>query len=243
MAGLLYKDFIAVKGRIYVLICVVHLQVLCALRVFVTDGESVDISIAALLLLFAVVMPGIILFNLETAIIKADDGRKQKQYYLSLPISRKGYVAEKYIMLLLMYYVVTSFICIEIMLCKAGMVYPEALKMVNGIQSLFPVLIGFFLIISSIELPFFLAMGTKRGLMAKTSIVLGLFFLGIVFMLFGDLTILDRIDFISLITYLQEHYIVLLVLQILFPVLAGGIYFLSYRLSCRLFGRKEWEDD
>ena len=94
----------------------------------------------------------------------------------------------------------------------------------------------------AIEIPFWVRFGTKRGSMVKAAFVLVIIFAVILYALFGDLSIfgsseslMDKImgfvkkflegdvsDWITLITGI-------------FPIAAAALYYLSYKISCKLY--------
>ena len=242
MVGLLYKDFVAVKGKLYVTVMLVLLVLMLAVRIAVPavyiDEMVWAVSVFASLGLYAVVVG-----MLEISLIAADEGRKQKQYFLSLPISGKQYVASKYLFLLLAFWVVLSCSVLLQSICLIRCENEGMQEIIMGFDSLLPILTCGFMLISAIELPFFIGIGTKRGRQVKTGLLLLIFFLIIVFLLFGDLTLLDRINFMEFILYMKNHPGLLLSLQVFAPYGVLVLYYLSYRMSCAFFGNRGWEND
>ena len=110
-------------------------------------------------------------------------------------------------------------------------------------DGLLPAMTCGFLLLPAIELPFFIGMGTKRGSQVKTGLLIMVFFLIIVYLFFGDLTILDRINFMAILNYLKNHTALLLVLQVAAPYGVFLLYYLSYRISCVLFRKRGLEND
>lgn len=242
MAGLLYKDFVAVKGKIYVAVILAWTLFTLVLRVAVPI-EMIDFMLMALLPLFIGVLYVFLVGKLETSVVSVDEGRKQKAYFLSLPVSKAKYVASKYIFLLLAFFVVISVSIFNSFICLINCQNEMASQVVEGVQSLIPICSCILLIIPAIELPFFIGFGAKKGMQIKQTLLIIAFFLAIIYLLFGDLTIFDRIDLVSIMTYLNEHVEVLLTLQVLTPYVSLALYYVSYKLSCLLFARKEWEND
>lgn len=242
MAGLLYKDFVAVKGKIYVTVMLVVLVLALAVRLFVHTAYIDGVIWAACLMVSAVLYFAIV-GKMEISLIAADEGRKQKQYYFSMPVSRKQYVASKYLFLLLTFWVLLSFstllqdICL--IRCESGSIQ----EMILFFGGLLPVLTCVFLLFPAIELPFLVGIGTKRGSQVKTGLLIMVFFLIIVYLFFGDLTILDRINFMAILNYLKNHTALLLVLQVAAPYGVFLLYYLSYRISCVLFRKRGLEND
>ncbi len=242
MAGLLYKDFMAVKGKMYVIAGIIVLLLAFLLRIAVPVEEA-DVFMLTLCICVAGILYVLIVAKLEVSVLSADEGRKQKQYYLSLPVSIRQYVASKYLFLLLAFYVAMS---VSMLIGTIGRIHcgsEEIDQMIHQWMALVPVLACVFLLIPAIELPFLMAYGVKKGGRLKTGFLISFFFLGIVYLMFGDLSIFDEISVVCILKNLAEHQEMLLILQVLVPYITLGLYYLSYRISCRLFGRKEWGDD
>ena len=243
MTGLLYKDFVAVKGKIYVAACFLVTAVIFLSVLLIPSDEVSDnfiwygIMAAIGLGYFAIIS------KLEISLMEVDEGRRRKNYILSLPVSKNKYVASKYVFLLIAFYIVMSLGIFLSAMLKVGREGSDVLYQADMMSALLPVITATLMIIPSIEMPFFVGLGVKRGMQMKTGIVIAIFFFIIAYMLFGDLTVLDRISVEMLVEYLMKHKNVLMVLQVVAPYVLLGLYYLSYRISCVLFSRKEWSDD
>lgn len=248
MAGLLYKDFVAVKGKWYVLGILAVIAGMFAVRVTIPGlgtefARGVDMILPALCMVFTVILFFVVVTRLEVSVVSVDEGKKQKHYFLSLPVSLKQYVASKYIFILLAFYIIIAVSMILGGICLIDCREEEMMKYFNQWLSMVPLLAGVLLIIPSIELPFFIGFGAQKGGQIKTVLLIVLFFLGIVYMLFGDLTIFDEFAIVAVLDYLDRHKGLVLFCYALLPYVSLGLYYLSYRISCLLFARKEWEND
>lgn len=242
MAGLLYKDFLAIKGKIYVTVMLAVLVLALAVRLFVHTAY-IDGMIWAVCLMVSAVLYFAIVGKMEISLIAADEGRKQKQYYFSMPISRKQYVASKYLFLLLTFWVLLSFSTLLQDICLIRCENEFIQQMILCFEGLLPALTCVFLLFPAIELPFFIGIGTKRGSQVKMGLLIMWFFLVIVYLFFGDLTILDRIDCMAILNYLKNHASLMLGLQVFVPCGVFLLYYLSYRISCVLFRKRRLEND
>ena len=242
MLGLLYKDYIAVKGKYYLAALFGQLLLVTLIRLLVVDDE-LDIIMAPMILVVLISAAIAIPFSFEVSLIKADEGRKQKQYFLSLPVSRRQYVASKYIFLAITFYVIQSVAIFEFLVCQVNLKLEETQARLSGMQMLVPTCISLCMIVCALELPFFIGMGVKKGNAVKQGIFFLFFFAFIAYMMFGDLSVFDKFDLMSVLDYLMQHAEIMLAGQILFPVVAILLFYLSYLVSARLFERKEWEDD
>lgn len=242
MAGLLYKDFVAVKGKIYVAGGVLLLGITMLLRFFV-NLEGKDMLLFILLATSSMFAFLFLVVKLEIGVIAVDSGQKQRQYFLSSPITMRQYVASKYVFLLLAFYVVIMITSLMGFVCLIDCADREVENYLNSFLALLHVIASLMLLLVAIELPFFLGFGVKHGTRLKTGLLMLVFFGGIAYLLFGDLTILERFSPIHLFQFLEKRPELLLALQVFLPYLAIGLYYLSYRIACILFARKEWEDD
>lgn len=75
--------------------------------------------------------------------------------------------------------------------------------------------------------------------MVKTAIVIVFYFAITAFLLFGDLALLDYLNFEKLFLFLETHVELLLGLQICLPIITLFLYYCSYKLTLVLFERRE----
>ena len=108
---------------------------------------------------------------------------------------------------------------------------------------LVPTFIALCMVICALELPFFVGMGVKKGMAAKESIIFIVFFLGVAYVMFGDLSIVEEANVMSLIDYFMKHPEISMTVQVLSPIVSILLYYASYLISARLFEGKEWEDE
>ena len=132
MIGLLYKDFLAIKGRIYRTAIILQFFLIMVLRLLIRDDQDIDMILGCIVMVTMIVAVMLLIFFMETGLIKADDGRKQRKYYLSLPINRKQYVASKYLFLLLTLYIFISIISMEVLLCKINLASEYGENLLNA---------------------------------------------------------------------------------------------------------------
>lgn len=161
MAGLLYKDFAAIKGRVYVVGAVAVLILSLALRLILPkelgDYLLVPGGISIILLAFMG-----ILYQIEVSLLETDEGKKQKHYFLSLPVTGKQYVASKYLFILLAFYFVLSFGLLMGFIFDINCETEEMQKLLIGFMGALPVLACTLLIVPTIELPFLLSSAPKE---------------------------------------------------------------------------------
>lgn len=242
MAGLLYKDFIAAKGKWYVFAMAAAFLILLSLRLMLPD-EKGDVIVNLLASFIVTILFALVIFNLETSIVAADEGRKRRCYCLSLPVSKRQYVASKYVFILISFYIAISFSEMLGFLCVIQCNNEEMLNYSTMLQQIVPLMACILLLVPALELPFLICLGTGRGYLMKLGIIFGVAFLVLTYMLFGDLSILDRISMETIFGYIKGHPQIYMIAQlvIIFGIL--GIYYISYRITCRFFIGLEQEDD
>ena len=90
MLGLLYKDFLAIKGKIYIWSLMAIVGVMFVYRMLV-EGQENDMLIMALCIVIIEVLYMVMVGKVVNSMVEVDEGQKQKQYFISLPISKKQY--------------------------------------------------------------------------------------------------------------------------------------------------------
>ena len=242
MSGLLYKDFVAVKGKWYAGAILGATGLFFLLRILTHQNEDIGMLIgvtycALISPLMIVCVPS----YLENEIFAGDEGKNCREYLLSLPISKKDYVAGKYVFLLLAYYTLLSVSNLWIYIYMIYGTGTEVDAMVSSMSVLLPLLVCCCMVLVAIELPFYILWGRRKGKRIKETGMVVLFFAVIIYVLFGDLTILDKINFTSMFAYLERNMDAMIQLNVLIPATAFASYYLSYRISCHLMERGEGE--
>ena len=97
------------------------------------------------------------------------------------------------------------------------------------------------LLVLAIELPVFLLLGSKKGVMIKRLLLLLLLLAAFTYVLFGDLSVWSGFDLYALMHWLQKHMIWIVALESGMPVLALGVYAGSCFLTCRQYAKREVE--
>lgn len=242
MLGLLHKDYIAVKGKYFLMALFGQFLLVATIRLTVVD-EVLDHILPAFVMMMLCCLAAVLPFVFELSLMKADEGRKQKQYFLSLPVSRRQYVESKYIFLAIAFYIIQSVATFEFLMCQVNMKSEEMSAKLSTFQMLVPTFIALCMVICALELPFFVGMGVKKGMATKESIIFIVFFLGVAYVMFGDLSVVEEASVMSLIDYFMKHPEISMTVQVLSPIVSILLYYVSYLISARLFERKEWEDE
>lgn len=242
MAGLLYKDFVAIRGKIYV-ICLAAVLLLGFAARILTRDDGIEYLLVMFMIILIGSMYGLVANKIETDLIHVDEAKKQKQYCISLPVNKKMYVAAKYVFMLVVFYVVQSFLALFCSILVINCRTTVCMNIVSIVMGMLPIITTLMMGISAVELPFFIGVGYKKGTLLKQGLLEGIFVFFIVYLLFGDLTVFEKFSLDIFVTWIESHQDVLNALHVFTPVMGLLVYYISYRISCFLYERRELSDD
>ena len=242
MTGLLYKDFVAIRGKIYALCAVAALVLGFLARLLIRD-DATEYLLVMYLIILVFVLYVLINNKIETDLMQVDEAKKQKQYSISLPITKKQYVAAKYVFMLLVFYIVQSFVTLFCYIIALDCVTTLCVQLVSIIMTILPIITTIMMVVTAIELPFFIGVGYKKGSLLKQGLLEVVFVVGIIYLLFGDLRIFDNVSLYVFVAWIEKHQVVVNALHIFTPVIGLAVYYISYRISCALYERRELNDD
>ena len=183
MAGLLYKDFIGIKGKRIVWILFGCTVLFLALRLAfpgnvttviaggmkesetgeltaLTAGELRDsflVTLPMLLVVCGITLPS----TWKAAICRNDEKNKTRQFTGALPLDKNAYIASKYIFIGIAVYVLFSLETTWIIIFNSVAGDNLSREVLTYISSLLTAFCGISLLIASVELPFFLTLGVK----------------------------------------------------------------------------------
>ncbi len=250
MGGLLYKDFISVKGKKLVWTMLSLTLIYSGLRFafpgtventfFMAVNESgqminmADSFFVIGLWIFLIAVLG--LMNGWTAkIVEGERKNKIKGYLCSLPIEKNTYIASKYIFIAVAAYLFMSLAFVWDIVGNAFCAEGPFSDMLSMISSFIPTVTALALFSAALELPMFLLMGKEKAMLIKTAIILAIAFVCIGFLFFGDLNWLnENFNPAVFMEWCEAHVLLVLLIQITTPVVILILYYLSYRLTCRL---------
>lgn len=261
MAGLLYKDFIGIKGRRIVWIITGLTLAFLILRflfpgyettvmadgwaeneagelVKMTVGELRDSLLVMLPLLF--IASGFFLPSTWTAAIcKYDEKNKTKQFTRALPLNKNTYIASKYLFIGIAVYILFSLNTAWIMIFNSVAGNNNSTECLMVLSQFLMGFYGLSLVLASIELPFFITLGVKKGMVMKVAILEGAAFLVMAYLLFGNLKIFENYDISIFINWCGEHLVIVTLISIMSPVVELLIFWLSYRITCKINQNRE----
>lgn len=226
MAGLLYKEFVLCKKALLILLGVA--AVATAYMIFnsiISDDEELTI-IYAVLYFIVFFVAGFA----QSEMFTRDENAKWSSFVISTPKAAKGQVQCKYYAALILNIFVVSWAYLL-----------DSVTAALGSGSLTMVIFVLFcgqLLINALEFPFSIRFGSKRGSNIKLGIIMAVFLAFIIYGLFGDISFIMTDDFPQkLATFLTGEGLssVLLWIVGVLPFAAYGLYYLSCKLSEKLY--------
>lgn len=265
MAGLLYKDFVGIKGKRIVWILIACTVLFLILRfVFPGDvtthmagsmresetGELVEMTVGEFRDSFLMTLPllliacGFMLLSTWTAAIcKNDERNKTRQFIGALPLGENAYIASKYIFIGIVVYTLFSLENIWIIIFQSMAGNNRGSETMSIFSGLLTVFCGMSLLLASIELPFFITFGVKKGTVIKTAVLEGAAFLVMAYLLFGNLKIFENFDIYVFANWCREHTTLVALISVMSPIADVFIFWISYRITCRINRNREVEFD
>ena len=252
MGGMLYKDFIAVKGRKILIITLAATLLFLVLRLLLPGSDfiasdsgsgSFEETPGDFFLWTFPLLGAVCFFSLPTVWIKGlvaqDEKSRIRAFTKSLPFGKNSYYASKYIFLAVTVYAALSlsFIWCEIFFSKSG--NNSFTGLVETLRSYLIILASVVLVVAGIELPFFLCLGSRKAVGVKTAILELLFLFALGWFFFGNLDVFENFDLIKLVEWTENHEFEINMAFVLCPVTASVLYFLSYKLTCAINRNRE----
>lgn len=244
MTGLIYKEW--KQNRVYIL-----LMIACAaFAVFavipeamgsnaMTDsGSSFHAALftlagekGTLIRIFSMLLGFLGAGVLQNLVLKGDDRKAWGMFIASSPDGTDGFLRIKYEMVFAMIVLMLS-VCQLFDQLLSAVVLDVAGKELPGLGGVYMILVFLQILLRAVDLPFMIRFGDKRGSMIKMIIVIILFMILTLVILTnpGDINI--KIINIAEKTFSADNASLIVNL---FPFFAMAAYFLSYRISCRIY--------
>ena len=168
---------------------------------------------------------------LQNLAVRGDDRKAWSVFIASSPELAEGFLRIKYEMLFAMSVVMMS-ACLFFEQLLGSIVFDVTGKELTDISGVYMTLVFLQLLLRAIDLPFIIRFGDKRGGMIKIITIVLLFIALIVVIMINPRDIV-----VKLANWIESGFdgdIVPFVIGI-FPFAAIGAYFLSYRISCRIY--------
>ena len=116
---------------------------------------------------------------------------------------------------------------------------PGVVEAGKEIMSWLPAITSICLIIAAVEMPFYFRFGVRAGNNVRIALLVILFYAGLVYMLFGDLTVFDNFTSENIFAFLNGHPKFLDRFKWMSGVFMLVVYTLSWMLSGWLYSKKE----
>lgn len=261
MAGLLYKNFVGIKGKRIVWITAVLTLLFLILRFLFpgnvttvmadgwaedANGELVKITVGDLRDSFLVMLPLLFIVagfflpsTWTTAICRHDEKNKTKQFTRALPLDKNAYIASKYLFIGIAVYILFSLDTVWIVIFNSVAGNNNSTECLMVLSQFLMAFWGFSLVLASIELPFYITFGVEKGLTIMTAILEGAAFLAMAYLLFGNLKVFENYDISIFVNWCQEHLVIVTLISIVSPVVELFIFWLSYRITCKINRNRE----
>ena len=259
MGGLLYKDFVSVRGKRFVCFLCIFTLIFILIRVmfpgdrFLDDFEAIaedgsrinliDIILEMFACIF-IFMNMLFINRWTMEICGSDENNKIRSFFAAMPYEKHTYIASKYVFILIAAYVFFSLSQIWIISCGAFMSEGKAMDTLMTVNAMMLPFYSLTIFVSAIELFLFLVFGKGRAMMIKVGFLLLLALCVIYIFLFKDYSaMLDKINIFSIVQWMEKNSFFLTLLQVLSPVITLLCYWGSYRLCCLCCSGKEKDYD
>ncbi len=254
MGGLLYKDFVAVKGKADIRTMIILTIVYIVLRMlfpgtedikgFIVEndtGELVNVLDTFFFMAESTVLfLGAFFINAWCSkIVMNDDKNKIRGFLSAMPFDKKTYVASKYVFIGITAYVVFSVYLIWHVADLAFMRQGWMVEISYLLTGFALPLISLLLLAASLEFPLYFLFGKGKAKMVTVSFWMVIGFLVLGFLLFGDLKLVENWDIGHLIDWANAHEFGLTLTSVLSPIIVLVIYYISYRITAHFYVRKE----
>lgn len=237
MVGLLYKELVLNKRTILTIIAGI---IFMSIFIFVplTDltnggGQGIEMGVYTFLMSLICLILISLTGTLQQSIFSTDEKKVWANFISSTPLSVYGQVLTKYLFSLL---ITASLLVYCAIAFKINAVIQGndcgAIKIIVALSVVQ-------LLLRSIEFPFLIRFGSKSGNSIRMFFSFLLVFIAFIYCLFGDLSIFGTFDdFMKWFTKLMDSETIISIkrtISILAPIIVAVLYFLSYKISCKLY--------
>lgn len=230
MGGLIYKDFITNRKSIFIALGSVLYCGIMIIMPNIIDSIEEDmgmfLSLYGMLMFFAMFL---ISGAFQGNMLKEDESRRWAYFITSTPMLKKHIEAKYWFIMIIS----LSTIFIVSVFDAINCIFFDT----QSLQLLIMILFYLQIFMRAIEIPFLVRFGTNMGGYYKAGVlVLVLLIVGIYF-LFGDLSHFGTMDdfYEWFFDAMNGGVKALEIFYAIFPYIAVTAYYLSYKLSCRLY--------
>ncbi|MCM1468087.1 MAG: ABC-2 transporter permease [Alistipes sp.] len=226
MAGLLYKELILNRKN---LLCIALGEFFASLFILIPLIPNAPLNdmeyVMGFFSTFSFFMMFLIMGMMASGIFQTDEFKKYAYFISSSPLTHTGQIGAKYLFTLLLYLAL-------LLWCD----FLTAFSSVLGATANFTIafeMFWFMLIANAVEFPFIARFGSAVGNHVKTAFLTVVTLIAFEFVLFGNTEkLFGLIKKMSDASTLPDGVLVLIAA---IPYFAAGLYFLSYKISCKLY--------
>lgn len=233
MSGLIYKEVVTNKRNLLLMTLItLFLPILMLLPAL---SDNADEGSSGMIMSLMSIMVYIIIFlvvgTMQAQMFENDESKRWADYIVSTPKLARGQVESKYIF--------TLMVTIGAMIL--GIIGSDTANVISGssdMSMMIYLLVIIQVFLRAVEIPFIIRWGSKVGTVLKSIMFLVLLLAGIGYLLFGDLSFWNDMDKIyeKMIGFLNGDYPdAFFVFLGVAPYITGILYYVSYRISVRLY--------
>lgn len=237
MSGLIYKEWILNRKTILLLSATILLMSFAFAFMPMTDDSVVEADSMSfsmiLMLLYVIIFFFVGMF--QPNIFAVDETRKWACFVTSTPEMAEGQIGAKYIFGMLMSF--GTVLWCNILNNIIILIYGNDIAAFTLQIPIIMLFVQFFL--RAFEYPFMVRFGSKIGAVYKTGVFFLFIFILLVYFLFGDLSMFNSMDLFydKLLKILSgEGFSDNMLLAVCcMPLISMILYYLSYKISCRMY--------
>lgn len=230
MGGLIYKDFLTNRKSIFTAL---GAMLYCGIMIIMPDiiGTAEE-DIGIFMQLYAILMFVAMFFisgAFQSNMLKNDESRRWAYFITSTPMLKK-HIEAKYWFILIMS--MTTVFITSVFDALNCLLFDSA-----SMQMIIMIIFYIQMFLRAIEIPFCVHFGTDMGGYYRAGILVLVILIAGIYFLFGDLSHFGSIDtfYDWLFKALSGEVKAFQMFIAVFPFVSMGMYYLSYKLSCRFY--------
>lgn len=229
MGGLIYKDFLTNKKSIFIMLGAVFYSGIMLFLPNLMENEDNMEMFTSLYELPMLMLVFFITGAFQGNMLKHDESKRWAYFITSTPMLKKHIEAKYWFMLIISFgtlFIASIFDAINCIVMGS-----------DTLQIITVILFCIQVIMRSIELPFLMRFGSDMGGYYKAGVLVLICIIALIYFLFGDLSHFGSMDafYEWFFKSISGENMTLMVIVAVLPFIAFGMYYFSYRISCRLY--------
>lgn len=232
MLGFIYKDLCLLKKELLFNTITIVLFIIAATCVpYAGFQELTELGFHVMAPAYLLVSIVFGTFAYTIKLIELDERKRWSSFVISGPMGYKQLILSKYFLTMSLSWIP---VVVHTLGEVIGLLIPNTISGLTGIT-----VTGFYFIIlyCALEFPFQFRYGSKNGVKYKVGLFLLLFYLGMIYLLFGPP--IDSNEIIDYLFKLAKGEVQLpewmQYTGVILPYVAMGAYYISYKISCRVY--------